>query len=85
MMKELTSMTNIGREMARKLTAVGIDSPEKLAEAGSKEAFFRLKTVFPQVCLVHLYALGGATRDTAYNGLSEDTKRELEAFSDQLK
>ena len=39
-MAELTSMRNIGAEMARKLTAVGIDTPEKLAEAGSKEAFF---------------------------------------------
>lgn len=32
-------MRNIGREMARKLAAVGIESPEQLAEAGAKEAF----------------------------------------------
>ena len=84
-MTELTSMMNIGKEMARKLAAVGIDSPEKLAEAGSKEAFFRLKTVFPQVCLVHLYALEGAIQNMEFNSLSEDTKRELKAFSDCLK
>ena len=84
-MAELTSMMNIGKEMARKLSAVGIESPEKLAEAGSKEAFFRLKTVFPQVCLVHLYALEGAIRNTEFNSLSEETKRELKEFSDCLK
>ena len=31
-MTDLTSMMNIGREMARKLTAVGVDSAEKLRE-----------------------------------------------------
>ncbi len=84
-MAELTSMRNIGAEMARKLTAVGIDTPEKLAEAGSKEAFFRIKTVFPQVCLVHLYALEGALQDVEFNSLSKHTKQELKEFSDCLK
>ncbi len=59
-MPELTSMKNIGKELAKKLTAVGIDSPEQLTALGSKEAFIRLKEAFPQVCLVHLYALEGA-------------------------
>ena len=84
-MAELTSMMNIGREMARKLTVVGIDTPEKLVEAGSREAFFRLKVVFPQVCLVHLYALEGAIQNIEFNSLPEDTKRELKEFSDCLK
>ncbi len=34
-------MTNIGKEMAKKLTAVGIDSPEKLIEQGSKQVFLK--------------------------------------------
>ena len=38
-MAELRSMRNIGREMARKLAAVGIDTPDKLRAAGSAEAF----------------------------------------------
>ncbi len=84
-MSELTSMKNIGKEMARKLCAVGIDSREKLVETGSKEAFLKLKTAFPQVCLVHLYTLEGAISDTEYNCLSEDKKKELKEFSDYLK
>ena len=71
-MSELTAMRNIGREMARKLTVVGIDSPEKLREAGSKQAFFRLKEVFPNVCVVHLYTLEGAITDRDYNRLPEE-------------
>ena len=84
-MPGLTSMKNIGKEMARKLTAVGIDSPEALAELGAKHAFFKLKEVYPQVCLVHLYALEGALQDVEFNSLTEDKKQELKEFSDFLK
>ena len=37
-MAELTAMRNIGKEMARKLAAVGIETPEQLAQAGAEEA-----------------------------------------------
>lgn len=84
-MSELTSMKNIGKEMARKLEAVGIHSSQALISTGAKEAFVKLKTAFPSVCLVHLYTLEGAISDTEYNCLSEDKKRELKAFSDFLK
>lgn len=84
-MAELTSMMNIGKEMARKLTSVGIDSAEKLMETGSKQAFLKLKEAYPQVCLVHLYTLEGAVTMTEYNGLSKETKKDLKAFSDSLK
>lgn len=84
-MSELTSMMNIGDEMARKLTAVGVNSPEKLMELGAKQAFVRLKALYPQVCLVHLYALEGAIHNMEFNCLSEEKKRELKEFSDDLK
>lgn len=84
-MAELTSMMNIGKEMAKKLTSVGIDSSEKLIETGSKETFFRLKEMYPNVCLVHLYTLEGAISDTEFNSLPQDTKKELKEFSDRLK
>lgn len=83
-MSELTSMMNIGKEMERKLTAVGIDSSEKLAEVGVKQAFLKLKERFPNVCLVHLYTLEGAINNTEYNRLSEEKKKELKEFSDFL-
>lgn len=84
-MSELTSMMNIGKEMAGKLTAVGIDSPERLMESGAKQAFIKLKEAYPNVCLVHLYALEGAVRNIEFNGLSEETKKDLKEFSDFLK
>lgn len=84
-MSDLTSMTNIGKELARKLTAVGIRSSDELIAAGSKQAFFQLKERYPHVCLVHLYALEGVIRQTEFNRLPEETKQDLKAFSDFLK
>ena len=84
-MSELTAMVNIGAEMARKLATVGIHTPQQLAAEGAEGAFFRLKAVFPLVCLVHLYALEGAIRGVEFNSLPEEKKRELKAFSALLK
>lgn len=84
-MAELTSMMNIGKEMAKKLASVGIESSEELMEIGAKEAFLKLKRKYPNVCLVHLYTLEGAIENTQFNSLSEDKKKELKEFSDFLK
>ncbi len=84
-MSELMDMMNIGKEMAKKLKAVGIDSSEKLIQAGSKQAFLQLKQEYPNVCLVHLYTLEGAITNTEFNCLSEEKKKELKEFSDFLK
>jgi len=84
-MTELTEMMNIGKEMAKKLTAVGINSSEKLLQTGAKQAFLKLKQEYPNVCLVHLYALEGAICNTEFNCLSDEKKTELKEFSDFLK
>ncbi|MDE7405500.1 MAG: TfoX/Sxy family protein [Clostridiales bacterium] len=84
-MTELTSMLNIGKEMASKLKSVDITTAEQLIELGAKEAFCRLKSKYPNVCLVHLYTLEGAIQNIEFNNLDEKTKASLKAFSDSLK
>ena len=84
-MSELTNMMNIGKEMAKKLKTVGIDSSEKLIQTGSKQAFLQLKQEYPNVCLVHLYTLEGSITNTEFNCLSKEKKKELKEFSDFLK
>ena len=84
-MAKLTSMMNIGKEMERKLTSVGIGSAEELIAAGAEQAFAKLKEAYPRVCLVHLYTLEGAIHNTEFHSLSQEKKRELKAFSDSLK
>ena len=83
-MAELTAMMNIGKEMARKLDSVGIGSAEELIRLGAEQAFLKVKGTYPNVCLVHLYALEGAIRNVEFNSLSEGRKRELKEFSDFL-
>ena len=82
---ELSSMRNIGKEIEKKLKSVGICSAEELTKLGSKEAFFRLKTRYPNVCLVYLYTLQGAIDNMEYNQLPDEVKRDLKSFSDGLK
>lgn len=59
-MTDLTAMMNIGKEIANKLKSVGINTAEELLHMGSREAFFKLKMKYPNVCLVHLYTLEAA-------------------------
>ena len=84
-MTNLTSMRNIGKELERKLKLTGIHSAEDLTALGSKEAYFKLKLRFPEVCAVHLYALQGAIENIDFNMLSEETKKDLKNFADELK
>lgn len=84
-MTDLTTLMNIGTEMAGKLKSIGIDCAERLVEVGSKEAFSKVKAKYPQVCLVHLYALEGAIQNIEFNRLSKKTKSDLKVFSDSLK
>lgn len=84
-MAELTSLKNIGREMEKKLKSVGISTAEQLKEVGSKDAFSRLKSKYPNLCLVFLYTIQGAIDNVQYNQLSEETKKELKEFMKQWK
>lgn len=82
-MSELTSMKNIGSEIAKKLESVGVETAESLHKVGSREAYLRLRAKYPEVCLVHLYALEGAVSDMDYNRLPVEIKKSLKEFSDE--
>lgn len=81
-MVEITSLMNIGKEMAKKLDSVGIRSAEELVGFGAEQTFLKLKERYPNVCLVYLYALEGAVCNVEFNSLSEGRKKELKEFSD---
>lgn len=82
---KLDSMLNIGKEIKMKLFSIGIRSSEDLIQLGSKQAFARLKDRYPNVCLVHLYAIQGAIDNIEYDKLSDETKLDLKQFCDSLK
>lgn len=84
-MSSLDSMLNIGKEMKTKLFSIGVVSSDELIRLGSKEVFYQLKEEYPNVCLVHLYALQGAIDNIDYDKLSDEVKLDLKQFSDSLK
>jgi DNA transformation protein len=84
-MTTLSTMKNIGKELGKKLRSIDISTAEDLRKVGGKDAYAHLKTLYPNICLVHLYALQGAIDDKEYNQLSEEVKKELKNFSDTIK
>ena len=83
-MADLISLRNIGRNIEKRLKAVDISTAEELKRVGSKEAFIRLKSHDPRVCVTYLYTLEGAVSDIEYNDLPEYVKKDLKDFSNGL-
>lgn len=79
---DLTNLPNIGPHAAEQLTEVGIRSAEALKEIGAEDAWLKMKTIDPGVCLHQLYALEGAVQGIPKKELSLERKAELKAFFD---
>lgn len=79
-MGNLSSAPNIGEVLSNRLELAGINSPEELRTIGSKEAFLRVREVYPEACINHLYAIEGAVQNIRWHYLSNETKQELKAF-----
>ncbi len=63
-----------GKTMENKLHSVGIHSAEELTDLGSKQAVFRLKTQYPNTCVVILYYLEAAIRGIDIKQLDDNCK-----------
>lgn len=79
-MSELEKMPNIGKVAAGLLEEAGIDTPDKLVEAGSREAFLRIREIDPTACIRMLYGLEGAVMGLPDKLLPQETKDELLSF-----
>jgi len=77
---DLTSLPNIGQEMKKQLSAVGIQTPDDLVAIGSREAWLKIRAVDPSACYNRLCGLEGAIRGIRWHHLDETVKSELKAF-----
>lgn len=59
---ELTRLPNIGNVLAEELIQAEIDTPEKLKEIGTEQAFIRILSIDETACLSKLQAIEGAIR-----------------------
>ncbi len=84
-MSILSELQNIGKEIEQKLLQVDIDTPEKLKEIGSKQAWLKIKSIDPSTCYNCLCALEGAIQDIRWHHLEEGVKQELKEFYNSFK
>ncbi len=84
-MGKLTELPNIGAEMERQLHAVGIETAQQLAEAGSREVWLRIRAIDDSACYNRLCGLEGAVRGIRWHNLPDEVKQDLKTFYTQHK
>lgn len=77
---KLEDRPNIGKVLLEQLKQVGFETVSDLKEAGSENAFIRIRTIEPGACLNKLCALEGAVQGIRWHSLDVETKNELRAF-----
>lgn len=70
-------LPNIGSVLANELEQVGISTAGELDEAGSVEAFRRIRGTDAAACYNMLYALEGAVQRMRWHSLAADERRRL--------
>lgn len=82
LMNDLTDLPNIGPKLAQALIEAGIDTPAKLAEVGSVEAWWRVHPRF--TCQHSLLALEDAIQGVPKSLLNQEIRERLrqETLSD---
>ncbi len=80
-MKQLTDLSNIGKTLAKKLNAIGIETEQELNAIGSENAIIKIATLENSgACINMLYALEGAIQGIRWNELENERKQELKEF-----
>ena len=81
-------LRNVGPKLASKLVEAGIDTPEKLKQAGAKKAFARMYPSgdsYGDFNAAYLYALEGAIRDCDWLDIPAKLKQEYKEFAQNLQ
>ena len=84
-MAKLSELPNIGKVVEEQLIQVGINTPEQLRAAGSKEAWLKIFEIDPSACINRLYGVEGAVQGISKKLLPDDKKQELKAFFREAK
>jgi len=84
-MGELSSLPNIGKTVQQQLNEVGIETIKQLNEAGSRQAWLRIKSIDDSACINRLYALEGAIQGIRCHNLPQEVKDELKEFYNNNK
>lgn len=84
-MSELEKLPNVGKILEKRLSDVGINSPEELRDNGSEEAFKKLYFHEGDTCFGTFCALEGAIQGIRWHNLSKEKKQQLKKEFNQIK
>ncbi len=84
-MGTLTVLPNIGAELEKQLSDVGITTEEELRKVGSREAWIRIRQRDSSACYMRLCALEGAILGIRWHNLDSGTKASLKEFYHKYK
>lgn len=84
-MSELLKLPNIGSRMEQQLLQIGIDTPEKLRQIGSRQAWLSIKESDPSACYNRLCCLEGAIQGVRWHFMSDEIKQGLKEFYSSSK
>lgn len=84
-MDDLTKLPNIGKEIARQLYEVGIETYDDLKSLGSKKTWLKIQEIDSSACYNRLCGLEGAVQNIRWHYLSDETKQDLKAFYEAHK
>lgn len=79
-MSDLEKLPSIGPVLAGRLNEAGITTVEQLQQTGVKNAFLRVRALYPDACLMSLYALACAMQGKKRGMLTNEEKDELKTF-----
>lgn len=82
--ENLSDLPNIGNELERLLSVVGIQTKEDLVAVGAIEACLRLN-LLGEACYSKLYALEGAIRGVRWHKLPKEFRADLKDRYDRRK
>lgn len=79
-MTKLSDLPNIGAHAEQQLIEVGVATAEDLFALGAEQAWLKLQTIDPGVCIMQLYDLEGAVQGIPKKELDPARKQELKDF-----
>lgn len=79
-MGELADLPNIGPVVEGQLKQAGITTYEQLKEAGSRQAWLKIREIDDSACIHRLLSFEGAIRGVKKSTLPEEVKVDLREF-----
>lgn len=84
-MSELCKLPNVGKILEKRLSGIGINTPEDLKNSGSKDAFMKLYLQEGDTCFSTFCALEGAVQGIRWHNLPKERKQQLKEEFDLIK